>query len=102
MIERLTKLPTREQRHPEGVMCLQHQRVITGMLGQPEELLSKPASSGELSAPPVVQPEAPERREEFGSISDLQGKRVGAGVGALDFDCRPAADGPELATERDL
>src|SRR5437870_1903226 len=102
MIERFTKLSTREQRRPEGVMRLQHQCVITGTLGQPQELLSKPASSGELPASPVVQPEAPERREEFGSIPDLQGQRVCTSVGALDFECRPAADSPQLVTERDL
>ncbi len=102
MIEGLTKLSTREQRHPEGVMRLQHQCAITGTLGKPQEVLSKRVSSGELSASPVVQPEAPERREELGSIPDLQGKRVCASVGALDLEGGPAADGPQLATERDL
>src|SRR6266545_2157330 len=102
MIERFTKLSPREQRRPEGVMRLQHQCAITGSLGQSQEVLSQRASSGELPASPVVQPEAPERREELGSIPDLPGKGVCASVGALDFECRPAADSPQLATERDL
>ena len=83
-------------------MRLQHQCAITGTLGKPQEVFSKRVSSGELRASPVVQPEAPEHREELGSIPDLPGKYVGASVGALDFERRPTVDGPQLATEGDL
>src|SRR6266568_1248437 len=102
MIERFTKLSTREQGRPEGVMRLQHQGVITRTLGQMQEVLSERASSGELPPSPVVQPEAPERREESGRLPDLTGKSVGASVGALDFERRPAVYGPQLTTEGDL
>src|SRR5437867_13301857 len=100
MIERFAKLSPREQRRPEGVMRLQHQRAITGPLRHSQQVLAQRAGSGEIRASPVVQPEAPERREEMGSIPDLPGKGVRAGVGALDLRSGPAVDGHELATER--
>src|SRR5260221_8874585 len=98
MVERFPKLSLREKRWPEGVVGLQHQRGITGAPGQPQQVLAQRAGSSELPAPPVVQPETPERGEEMGSVRDFPRQGVRAGVGALDFRSGPAVDGPDLAT----